>query len=163
MHYCEVKYGRSESVSSNICVYRYVALERKCHFIARSEVYRGFYNNSIFITGTEGLYRVKLRGDTDIYRWSYERQEQTIVASFFRLPFEPASLPKLRFHRIYVELLCAADHDRNQIKNEPWFNGILRRRDQDRLAGWLMTLYKCSYIRDYIIIKMFLTNKICRR
>lgn len=43
-------------------------------------------------------------------------------------------LPKLHCHRIYVELLCAADHDRNQIKNEPWFNGISRRRDQDKLA-----------------------------
>lgn len=72
-----------------ICIYVYVALERKRHFVA-SEQYRGFYNSSIFITGTGGLYRVSF-GETQIYRRSYERREQTIVASFSRLPFESTS------------------------------------------------------------------------
>lgn len=73
----------------------------------------------------------KLRGNAvDTAR---DRDNDSRILQLDSLLNQP--LPKLHRHRIYVELLCAADHDRNQIKNEPWFNGISRRADQNRLAG----------------------------
>lgn len=124
---------------------------------------RGFYNNSIFITGTGGLYRVS-SGETQIYRGSCEKREQNDSCISLPTPFWASlfqSYASIEFtSNSFVQRITTETKLRTSLGLMGFWKAETR---TDLRDDWHHIIMNVHISEDYIIIKMFLANKICRR